>query len=663
MKVLNYNAGRNYTDFIAGEGFKSLKAADERLFSMDSIEKWNVERDRLVRAYKAAYPDYMFEKRPRVESKLVSSYEFSHYKIENHIFESYPGWFVNATVYLPKEDGIYPGVVCPTGHSSKKFPNYTSSAQLLARSGYIAVSFDPPGMQGEHHAGDEDGNNHFEDGVRGYLSGFWSQVFFVIDAIRCIDYLETRKDVDQECGFAMTGISGGGTTTFHANILDERLSCIAPVCCVSDEAELTLEDRYTFCCEGKGQAHWKNGIKFSTMLALSAPVPMLLCCGRNDEVLDYKLAEKTMKNTKKIYNLYGSNHADIYVDLDSGHAYSVPMVNQVARFFDFHLKGIDRAVDFYSYTKDDIEFPEAEQLMCNAVDTATMFTVNMDRFKKVGPRQPPGPGKLAEYLGIKAGITPVEVEEMFKSDLIWVHNLSGLRIAVNDSTDIPGLLLERSTGTSKQILVYADDNDKWKNMENDGFLARKAAFLKRELQENESSVLSIDITGIGELKMEPGFYDLAGWSRSDRLFSYLAIVLGSSVTAQRTMEILSVLNYLKYTGNYSNVNCAAKGIASVPMLYAAYIFGECTSIVLENLPVSYESMAWHVPNKFMPTSAIFNAPDNFEIYEIANDIDGLTLVNPVFADMTILNERQTIKYYGNNTKVILNEEGIKSEIL
>ncbi len=663
MKVLNYNAGKNYTNFLAQKGIEALADIDKKIMSITDLTAWEEEREKLLNAYKAAYPSYMFQKRPPVKAELVSKYEFENYRIENYIFESYPGWYVNASVYLPKEDGVYPGVVCATGHSSKKFSNYTSSAQLIAQSGYIAVSFDPPGMQGEHHPGDEDGNNHFEDGVRGYLSGFWSQTFFVLDAIRCMDYLETRDDVNQNCGFAMTGISGGGTTTFHTNILDDRLTCIAPVCCVSDEVGLTLIDRYTFCCEGKGHANWKNGIKFSTMLALSSPVPMLLCSGKNDEVLDYRLAEKTIRNTKKIYALYGSEEANIYVDPNSGHAYSVTMVNEVVGFFDKYLKNIIRPKDFYHYTKEDIEFPSPEQLKCGAIDKSSMYTANLDMFRNAVKRTLPTPKKMATYLDVDKNVLPRKIEKVFESTLIWVHTLTGIKFSINDSIDVPGLLLKRDENSSDEIILYADDKDKWINMENDGFLAKRSAFLKREVQEVESTVLSVDITGIGELSMEAGYYDLASWSSSERLFSYLAIVMGSSITAQRTMEILSILNYLKESCEYKNIKFAGKGFASIPDLYASYIFGNCDKVILENLPVSYESMTYHVPNDFMPSSVIFNAPENFEIFEIVNSMNNVSLINPVFADMTVLTRKQVSEYYHSNTKILFSDCGIQSEML
>ena len=79
-------------------------------------------------------------------------------------------------------------------------------AQVFARLGYAAITFDPPGMAGEKRAG----NDHFRDGVRCYLTGHSSNRYFIADAIRCIDYLATRDDVTLDNGVGITGVSGGG---------------------------------------------------------------------------------------------------------------------------------------------------------------------------------------------------------------------------------------------------------------------------------------------------------------------------------------------------------------------------------------------------------------------------------------------------------------------
>ena len=141
----------------------------------------------------------------QLKSKMISSYEKDGYRIENVLFDSFPGWEVNVTVYVPLDyKPPFPAVVVPVGHSGKQFESYQLPCQFFARSGYIAIVFDPPGQASEKRPG----NNHFRDGVRCYLTGETSSKYFVADALRCIDYLETRRDTDLSLGVAMTGVSG-----------------------------------------------------------------------------------------------------------------------------------------------------------------------------------------------------------------------------------------------------------------------------------------------------------------------------------------------------------------------------------------------------------------------------------------------------------------------
>src|SRR5262245_45920752 len=82
--------------------------------------------------------------RPRVTGRL----ERDLYAVEKVIFESRPGFFVTANLYLPKgERKPRPGVVGSCGHSvnGKAYEAYQSFSQALARMGYVVLIFDPIG--------------------------------------------------------------------------------------------------------------------------------------------------------------------------------------------------------------------------------------------------------------------------------------------------------------------------------------------------------------------------------------------------------------------------------------------------------------------------------------------------------------------------------------
>src|SRR5439155_518737 len=51
----------------------------------------------------------------------------------------------------------------------------------------------------------------------------------VWNAIRALDYLATRPEVDKQ-RIGLTGISGGGAMTWYTAAVDERIGAAAPVC-------------------------------------------------------------------------------------------------------------------------------------------------------------------------------------------------------------------------------------------------------------------------------------------------------------------------------------------------------------------------------------------------------------------------------------------------
>ena len=181
-----------------------------------------------------------------VDARPVSRHETRHCGVENVLFESFPGWEVNASVFVPHGPGPFPAVVLPVGHSGKQHAEYQIPAQAFASLGFLAVLFDPPGQDSEK----QPGNDHFADGVRTYLTGHSSNRYFVLDALRCIDYLATRGDVDLSRGVGMSGVSGGGHTTLFATLFDDRIACQGPSCCLNRMADHPVGDLYAPCPEG-----------------------------------------------------------------------------------------------------------------------------------------------------------------------------------------------------------------------------------------------------------------------------------------------------------------------------------------------------------------------------------------------------------------------------
>jgi len=104
----------------------------------------------------------------------------------------------------------------------------------------------------------------------------------VWNAIRALDYLETRPEADMK-RIGLTGISGGGAMTWYTAAVDERISVAAPVCSTftfGSQAEHWLARGQCDCIYYHNTYAWD----FPTVGALIAPRPLLLLHSANDSV-------------------------------------------------------------------------------------------------------------------------------------------------------------------------------------------------------------------------------------------------------------------------------------------------------------------------------------------------------------------------------------------
>ena len=133
------------------------------------------------------------------------------YTIENLLFQSLPGFYVTANVYVPKDaPRPMPAVVVTAGHAMElgKNQNLYRTAQLnLVRQGFVVLAYDPIG-QGERRW---PGNSH-RLSYPATLVGHTSLRYMLWDSIRALDYLETRPEVDPK-RIGIAGNSGGGLNT------------------------------------------------------------------------------------------------------------------------------------------------------------------------------------------------------------------------------------------------------------------------------------------------------------------------------------------------------------------------------------------------------------------------------------------------------------------
>ena len=228
--------------------------------------------------------------RTAINARTVRTIPCDGYRIECVIFDSQPGHRITANLYLPDADGPVPGVVVSSGHSrTAKTADYNQRfGIMMATHGMAALCFDPIGQGERSQILNEDGQNrfsgttteHFLVGVGSILTGRNTARYRVWDAMRAIDYITSRPEVDgSKIGF--TGCSGGGTVTSYVMALDDRIMCAAPACYLTTFRHLISsigpQDAEQNIC---GQL--KFGMDHPDYILMRAPSPTLISATTGD---------------------------------------------------------------------------------------------------------------------------------------------------------------------------------------------------------------------------------------------------------------------------------------------------------------------------------------------------------------------------------------------
>ena len=615
----------------------SLAHGAERRRDVDTPEKWQAWRREILGVIRSAFPPVVFERGAEVAARVVSSYELDRFRIENVLFESLPGWEVNGTVYLPKEPGTYPGVLCPTGHSTKTRQDYQQSTQVFARNGYIAISFDPPGCAGELARL----NDHFTNGLIGYLTDFWSQSHFVVDALRCLDYLQTRPDVDAAAGLSATGVSGGGKTSIYAALLDDRVAFLSPVCCLNEHESIHLTDLYTSCPEQFGPGYIAAGIDYVDYIAAVAPLPCLIVAGKKDEVFDHQSTLRIHKEAQRIYDVAG--HADLcglFIDGDSGHGYTVAMANEVVGWMNRVIKKTDEPP--LPLADDDIVILDTERLLCHPHNEANMFTINRDEAARLQKERSPEQARermrtaAADLLSVSAEAEPLRVTARSEPRTSWHALVEEVDIQPAEDVHLPGLMLTHVEDKSPRPgLLWLDEQGKWAALRQSGFMSRPLRMIEDDCRPNQPRILSVDLSGFGRLTPEPTAYDLAGWNDIERILTYLSIGNAQPIMGLRVRDALCSLHYLRERPEVDSdrIMVAGRGIGAVVALHVALLADGVRRAICLDMLSHYGALTEKFPFTWPQSIIIPKILKHYDLPEIAAILPDCTVsvINPVDA--------------------------------
>ena len=252
-----------------------------------------------------------------LHARITGQFERDRYHVEKIVFESMPGLYVTGNLYVPKEAGRKPAVLYLCGHApvpSGAKAQYQHHGIWLANHGYVAFLIDTiefGEIPGIHH-GLHDLN------MWNWLSlGYSPAGPEVWNAIRAMDYLSTRPDVDA-AQVALTGISGGGAITWYAAAVDDRFQVASPVCSTWTAGSQVAEKSVVENCDC---IYFPNtyGFDLSTVGALIAPRPLKPLSARRDEMFPPSGYNEVARQLRGLYERCGVGEKFEAYDHDARH--------------------------------------------------------------------------------------------------------------------------------------------------------------------------------------------------------------------------------------------------------------------------------------------------------------------------------------------------------
>ncbi len=257
--------------------------------------------------------------RTPLRPQITGQIRMNGFHIEKLIYESLPGVYVSALVYIP-EDGVqsHPAVLVPVGHATNGKDHYQALCQRLVQRGYVVICWDAVGQGERSQFWDAKAARsrynlicaeHAVMGNLALLANTNLARWEIWDGMRALDYLLTRPEVDPQ-RINITGTSGGGFQAAHIAALDRRIKVAVPSCYITalpmriynrifkDPDSDPEQDLYGMV---------SNHVDHAGLLLMMYPRPVFVAAA----VLDFFPIEGTRKTVREVSELYIKfDHAD-----------------------------------------------------------------------------------------------------------------------------------------------------------------------------------------------------------------------------------------------------------------------------------------------------------------------------------------------------------------
>ena len=584
----------DYLAALAEDAYARRSARIGRLTTATAIREYQAWARRTLIELIGGLPE-----RTPLDQRTTGGFDRDGYRLEKIVYQSRPGLFVTANLYLPKSGTApHPAVLFHMGHSTdgKSNAGYQRCCQGLARLGYVVLAFDPMG-QGERTNYPKPGDwltrlsptyEHSVPGQQMLLFGETATAMQLWDAIRSLDVLAAHPEVDAK-RIGSTGQSGGATLTMLLAAADERIAAAA----VSSGNTENFAVR-PFLAPGSTDDAEQDLIASAPaafdrwdLLWPMAPKPLLVATSAHDFFGTYSPSYETsgreeFARLKRAYQVLGApSHVGAFeTPLPHGLAYGLRVA--IYNWFERHLKSSVREI-----AEEPPTAPEApEALWCGPTGNTvrdfggkTPFSMLADTARTLpASRREPDIFKL---LGMeRQSAAPLEVRGGTRyrgCDIQAVEVNSAPKVWV------PAWLFLPKRAWSRLLVIVEPNgrNGRWR--EDD---------LYPQLAEAGIAVCAMDVRGVGDLEPQfsPGSAPYERLHQGEEEYAWASLILGHSLLGQRTADLVAMVRALGAAYPAASIAVAAREKMTVPALCAAALEPRIAKLYLARHMVSWRSL-------------------------------------------------------------------------
>lgn len=492
-----------------------------------------------------------FPERTDVKGKVCGIRQCDGFRIEKIIFQSKPGRYVTAHLYLPDHiSEPVPACIEMCGHGLQGKGSFSESAARVAMNGMASMVVDPLSQGERLQLMDDQGEaltrgvttEHTLIAVPYNLIGTSLAAQEYWDNSRAIDYLLTREDIDGN-RIGCYGFSGGGTQSAYLMALDDRIKAGCIGLFFSNRARTYDIQGPSDGCQwmpGEGE----NQIEIADFVLAMAPKPFLNLDGKFDFV-DHYGALKGVAELRRCYEVLGFRNRieDYYTD--DGHGIPIDSQEKMIRFLGKWLERKETEIKLtlppHSFDikemwctasgQVNLDFKDALSSQTECLNEMKLWKNKREQFCKSSKDSIRN--VMMKLLGLKTFNDNIHVICTGHSH---GREIEEFRFQLNceGQMPVPIVVLIPSIVTPESAIEI--------HMHEAGKGAYLTNMMRRDAVQSNTIIIAADVRGVGEME-DPGIYNLSKyWNREFRC-AVTSLHLGKPIIGQRVVDIRTIVNF------------------------------------------------------------------------------------------------------------------------